>query len=67
MGFVVAYVEVSVHQPVYSEITVLKSFGIKYELNEAEKNVNEDTKIQGFAMKFTDYPFYSFEITATRL
>lgn len=66
-GSATEYVEVSNDQPVYLETTVLKSFGIEYELNEAEKIVNEVTVIRGFALELIDYPFFSFEITENRL
>lgn len=60
-------VEISGDQPVYPDVTELKGFAIEYELNDAEKVVNEVTKISGFALELIDYPFYSFEITETRL
>lgn len=66
-GFAVEFTEISNDQPIYTETTILKGFGIEYDLNEAEKIVNEVTRIQGFALEFVDYPFYSFEITETRL
>jgi len=60
-------VGVSGDQPVFPDVTELKGFAIEYELNDAEKVVNEVTKITGFALELIDYPFYSFEITETRL
>jgi hypothetical protein len=66
-AFAIEYVNISSDNPVYDETTVLKSFNVEYELNDAEKIVNEVTRLQGFALELIDYPFYSFEITETRL
>ena len=54
-------------QPVYSEAVLLKGTNLSFELNQAEKQVYEITKVKGFGVEFNDYPFYSFEVTETRL
>ena len=66
-GAGVELVGVDVDNPVFTERTIFNGFAIEYEMNEAEKAVNEVTKIAGFALELIDYPFYSFEITETKL
>jgi GDSL-like Lipase/Acylhydrolase family len=46
--------------------TVLKGMAIEFDLNEAEKIVQEVTEIKGMALELIDYPFYSFMITEQR-
>ncbi len=51
----------------FNDVTLLYGMAIEFSLNDEEKIVNEVTKIQGFAIELVDYPFFSFEITETRL
>ncbi|HWZ35390.1 MAG TPA: hypothetical protein VNW51_04485 [Mucilaginibacter sp.] len=61
------YVGSGVDQPSYPDVITISGFAVEYSLNDAEKIVQETTKIQGFAIELIDYPFYSFEIFETRL
>lgn len=63
----IEFVEVSDDQPVFDDIVIYNAISLQYELTDAEKKVIEITKMQGFALELVDYPFYSFEITETRL
>lgn len=62
----IRYVETGVDQPVFPEQTKFAGMAIEFALNDAEKVVQEVTKIQGFALEVIDYPFYVFEIIETR-
>ena len=53
--------------PVFSDATLLKGMALVFDLASAEIVVSDVTRLQGFAIEFADYPFYSFEITETRL
>jgi len=53
--------------PVFAESVELRGMAVEFELNPAERKVNEVTRILGFSLELIDYPFYSFEITETRL
>lgn len=66
-GASIEYLEVVIDQPIYTEVTTFKGFAVEYELNDSEKAVQETTRLTGFGLEFVDYPFYSFEITETRL
>ncbi|MDB4918774.1 hypothetical protein [Mucilaginibacter sp.] len=67
VGGGIELVENLIDQPAYADITQLNGMGIEFSLNDAEKIVNEVTKITGFALELIDYPFYSWPITETRL
>lgn len=68
IGGAIEYSENVVDLPInFPETTIFFGGAIEYELTEAEKIVQETTKITGFAIEFIDYPFYSFQITETRL
>lgn len=54
-------------QPVFAETLLLQGMAVEFELTPAEMVVNETTRLQGFALELIDYPFYSFEVTETRL
>ncbi|MDB5011506.1 MAG: hypothetical protein JWQ06_2295 [Mucilaginibacter sp.] len=60
-------IENAVDIPAFADITLLKGIAVEFALNDAEKKVNEVTKITGFALELIDYPFYSFEIIEKRL
>lgn len=66
-GAAIEFSEVSQDQPIYPETTIFKGFAVEFELNDDEKKVQETTRLTGFGVEFIDYPFYSFEITETRL
>lgn len=66
-GGAIEYVETSIDNSSFADNTLLKGMAVEFALNDAEKIVNEVTKIQGFAIELIDYPFYSFEIMETRL
>lgn len=63
----ISFKENSIDQPVNTDITMLNGFSIEFDLNDAEKIVNEVTTLKGFGIELLDYPFYAFEITETRL
>jgi len=54
-------------EPVFPENLMLQGMAVEFELTPAEMVVNETTRLQGFALELIDYPFYSFEVTETRL
>jgi hypothetical protein len=62
-----AYVQDSADLPAFTEKAELRGAAIAFELSQEEQVVNETTRIQGFALELIDYPFFSFEITETRL
>ncbi|QHS56057.1 hypothetical protein GWR56_11125 [Mucilaginibacter sp. 14171R-50] len=66
-GLALEYFEIRSDQPNYNESTIFKGFSLEYDLNEAEKTVNETTKIQSCAIELTDYPFFALSITEKRL
>lgn len=59
--------ETAIDVGVFNDVTNLLGMAIEFALNDAEKIVNEFTKIEGFSIELVDFPFYSFEITETRL
>jgi hypothetical protein len=67
-GASIAYVEDYIDRPIFADgSTIMKGCGIEYILTEQEKTVAELTVLKGFAIELTDYPFYCFAITETRL
>jgi hypothetical protein len=62
-----AFVQDSADLPVFAEKAELCGAAITFDLSPEEQIVNETTRIQGFALELIDYPFFSFEITETRL
>jgi hypothetical protein len=66
-GVGTAFVQDSEDLPVFADKAELRGAAIAFELSQEEQVVNETTRIQGFALELIDYPFFSFEITETRL
>lgn len=66
-GSGVVFIQDGNDNPLFSDVTLLKGMAIEFALNDAEKIVNEVTKIQGFALELIDYPFYSFAVVEIRL
>jgi hypothetical protein len=63
-------VEISLNNidiPNFEDTTRITGIGVEYELSQEEKVVQDVTEIKGFSIELIDYPFYSFEITETRL
>lgn len=59
--------ENNIDYPLFPEITRLKGFEIEYQQNANDIIFNDITALNGFAMELLDYPFYSFQISETRL
>jgi hypothetical protein len=66
-GGAIEYVATSLDNPFFTDTIVLKGMTVEFVLSDGDRIINESTKMQGFAIEFTDYPFYSFQITETRL
>jgi hypothetical protein len=48
------------------EQTTIKGMSIIFDLNEAEKVVQETTEIKGMSITLADFPYYAFQWTETR-
>ncbi|WP_025142754.1 hypothetical protein [Pedobacter jeongneungensis] len=48
------------------ETTKIEGMALIYELNDAEKIVQETTQINGMSITFKDFPLYAFQWTETR-
>jgi hypothetical protein len=53
--------------PIFPDTTVLTGFAIEFQQNANDIILNDITALNGFAVELLDYPYYSFEITETRL
>ncbi|MFD2870849.1 hypothetical protein ACFS5N_00125 [Mucilaginibacter ximonensis] len=63
----VEYVDTSANLFTFPDLASIQGLAIEYLLADAEKTVQETTKIRGFAIELIDYPFYSFSIIETHL
>lgn len=66
-GANIIFDENTLDNPISSDITKLSDFAIEYQQNTNDITFNDITTLKGFAIELLDFPFYSFEVTETRI
>lgn len=66
-GFTIEFLQSPGEAKFESERTEINGFAIEFELNEAEKIVQEITEMKGFAIELIDFPIFAFTIFERRL